>query len=86
MTVAFSSAPSELLKSAADTPLPTSVSTWSFMSEMSGDTTTARPLSAAAAGAWKQSDLPPPVGSTTIESRPESTASMASCWSGRNDV
>ena len=36
---------------------------------MRGDTTTARP-SRTRAGAWKQSDLPPPVGSTTIESRP----------------
>ena len=38
------------------------------------------------AGAWKQSDLPPPVGSTTIESRPARIASIASRWSGRNEV
>ena len=34
----------------------------------------------------KQSDLPPPVGSTTIESRPARIASIASRWSGRNEV
>ena len=43
MTSAFSPDVSELLKSAAGTPLPTSVSTWSFISEMSGETTTAMP-------------------------------------------
>ena len=35
------------------------------------------------AGAWKQSDLPPPVGSTTTLSRPSSTACIASRCSGR---
>ncbi len=41
MTSDFSPALSELLNSAAGTPLPTSVSTWSFISEISGETTTA---------------------------------------------
>ena len=45
------------------------MSTWSFISEMSGETTSATP-SPTSAGAWKQSDLPPPVGITTSESRP----------------
>ena len=40
---------------------------------------------AAIAGAWKHSDLPPPVGSTSSESRPASTASIASRCSGRNE-
>ena len=38
------------------------------------------------AGAWKQSDLPPPVGNTTRESRSASTASIASSCSGRKVV
>ena len=44
----------------------------------------ARP-SLAIAGAWKHSDLPPPVGSTSSESRPDSTASMASRCNGRKE-
>ena len=40
---------------------------------MSGDTTSARP-GATRAGAWKHSDLPPPVGSTVTESRPSRIA------------
>jgi hypothetical protein len=44
---------------------------------MSGETITATP-GCTTAGAWKQSDLPPPVGMTTSESRPASTASIAS--------
>ena len=35
---------------------------------------------------WKQSDLPPPVGSTTRESRSASTASIASSCRGRKVV
>ena len=35
------------------------------------------------AGAWKQSDFPPPVGRTTTLSRPSRTACMASRCSGR---
>src|SRR5471032_1321026 len=50
---------------------------------MSGDTTRPRPP-AATAGAWKQSDLPPPVGSTTMLSRDCRIACIASRWRGRN--
>ncbi len=50
---------------------------------MSGDTTTARP-GRINAGAWKHSDLPPPVGITSSESRPVRIASITSRWSGRN--
>ena len=53
----------------AATPAALSWSTWSFIKEMSGDTTTARP-GMAMAGAWKHSDFPPPVGSTTTEFQP----------------
>ena len=38
------------------------------------------------AGAWKHNDLPPPVGSTTSESRLARTVSIASRCKGRNDV
>src|SRR5262245_27197170 len=34
-------------------------------------------------GAWKHSDLPPPVGSTTTLSREPRIACMASSWRGR---
>src|SRR5262245_13022719 len=60
------------------------------MSEMSGDTTSATPRrpslcsASTTAGAWKQSDLPPPVGRTTTLSRPSRTACIASRWSGLN--
>src|SRR5580704_15572488 len=50
---------------------------------MSGETTRPRPP-AATAGAWKQSDLPPPVGRTTTLSRDSRIACMASRCSGRN--
>src|ERR1043166_7807470 len=51
---------------------------------MSGEMTSARPRSAETAGAWKQSDLPPPVGRTTTLSREARMASIASRCSGRN--
>ena len=70
---------------AASMPFCTSVSTWSFISEMSGEMTSPRPPRTSA-GAWKHSDLPPPVGSTTTESRPSRIAAMASRCSGRKDV
>ena len=38
------------------------------------------------AGAWKQSDLPPPVGMTTSESRSSRIACMASRCRGRNEL
>ena len=52
-----------------------SASTWSFMSEMSGLTTSTVP-GRRRAGIWKVSDLPAPVGMTPMQSRPPSTASM----------
>ena len=83
-TVAALAAVSLLSSRAAGTPHSLSASTWSFISEISGETTTAMP-SMATAGAWKQSDLPPPVGSTTSESRPAMTACMASRCSGMKE-
>src|SRR5439155_25498847 len=56
---------------------------------MSGETTSASPRRASnppsptSAGAWKHSDLPPPVGSTTTLSRDSRIACMASRCSGR---
>ena len=41
------------------------------------------PVRSTTAGAWKHSDLPPPVGSTTTLSRPSRTACIASRCSGR---
>src|SRR4029450_11800429 len=58
MTSDFSPALSELLNSAAGTPLPTSVSTWSFMSEISGETPTAHPGCTTAGGRGHRA-LPP---------------------------
>lgn len=47
---------------------------------MRGDTTITSPAGAATAGSAKQSDLPPPVGMSTSESRPASAArTAASC-------
>ena len=71
-----------LLTHAADTPHAVNWSTWSFISEISGETTTARPGSTIA-GAWKHRDLPPPVGRITTESRPAITHAIASGCSGR---
>ena len=59
------------------------------INEISGETTSARPrrvdgaCGSTTAGAWKHSDLPPPVGSTTTLSRPSRTACIASRCSGR---
>ena len=69
--------------SAARKPSSRSASTWSFMSEMSGDTTNTVP-SMMRAGIWNVSDLPAPVGITAMQSSPARTASMTSCWPGRN--
>jgi hypothetical protein len=68
---------SVLFTKAAGSPRAVSASTWSFMSEMSGETTTVSPGSMSA-GTWKHSDLPPPVGRMTSVSRPASTALTAS--------
>ena len=55
---------SVLLTNVAGSPRAVSASTWSFISEMSGEMTTVS-LGSISAGTWKQSDLPPPVGRTT---------------------
>src|SRR6185436_11495068 len=75
---------SVLFRYDAATPSTRRPSTWSFISEMSGDTTRASPRGSTMAGAWKHSDLPPPVGSTTMLSRDSRMACIASRWSGRN--
>ena len=59
-------------------------SCWSWMSAMSGLTTTVRPPDAKA-GAWKHSDLPDPVGITTRLSAPASAASIGRSCPGRRD-
>ena len=56
-------------------PLRTSASTWSFMSEISGLSTSTVP-GRMRAGIWNVSDLPAPVGMTPMQSRPASTAAM----------
>ena len=63
-------------------PVASSASTWSFMSEISGETTSTAPGSSRA-GTWKVSDLPAPVGMTAMQSWPASTASITSSWPGR---
>ena len=52
---------------------------------MSGDTTTVSPVRVMA-GNWKQSDLPPPVGSSANTSLPASASRMISSCNGRKDV
>src|SRR5262249_16630657 len=64
-------------------PLSRRWSTWSFMREMSGLTTTVIP-SKASAVSWKQRLFPEPVGMTTSVSRPPRAESTASAWPGRN--
>jgi hypothetical protein len=63
------------LSTVARKPLRTSASTWSFMSEMSGLTTSTVP-GRMRAGIWYVSDLPAPVGMTPMQSRPASTVAM----------
>jgi hypothetical protein len=53
------------------------------MSAISGETTRPMP-SRISDGIWKQSDLPPPVGISTSESRRASAASMIARWWPRN--
>ena len=50
-------------------PSRTSASTWSFISEISGEITSTAP-GRSRAGIWKVSDLPAPVGMTPMQSRP----------------
>ena len=80
-----SSAASEEFRNVAGMPPACSASTWSFISAISGETTTVRP-SRASAGSWKQSDLPPPVGSSAKTSLPASESRMISSCNGRNEV
>jgi hypothetical protein len=49
------------LRNVAGIPASVSASTWSFISAISGDTTSVSP-GCSSAGSWKQRDLPPPVG------------------------
>jgi hypothetical protein len=85
MALSRSSGLKELSILAAGTPHSVSASTWSFISEISGEITTASP-GETMAGTWKHTDLPPPVGRTTITSRPPLRCSMASFCSGRNSL
>ena len=73
-----------LFSASAAIPLATSVSTWSFISEMSGETTMAVP-SIIKAGIWKQMDFPPPVGMSTSASLCCSTWLMISSCKGRKE-
>ena len=57
-------------------------SAWSFISAISGLTTTVVP-SSSSAGSWKQRLLPEPVGMTTSVSRPSSADRTAFSWPGR---
>ena len=66
-------------------PLACNESTWSFINAISGETTTVKP-SRINAGSWKQSDFPPPVGSTANTSFPASASRMISSCKGRNEV
>ena len=52
---------------------------------MSGETTTVSP-GRRSAGSWKQSDLPPPVGSTAKTSLPASESRMISSCNGRKEL
>ena len=69
----------------AGTPLACNASTWSFISAISGETTTVRPARVIA-GNWKQRDLPPPVGSSANTSLPASASRMISSCKGRKEV
>ena len=64
-------------------PLAFNAPTWSFISEMSGDTMTAIP-SITNADIWKHNDLPPPVGISTSESPPPTVCRIISSCIGRN--
>src|SRR5258705_13464603 len=66
-------------------PLACSASTWSFIKAIRGETTTVKP-DCASAGNWKQSDLPPPVGSSANTSRLASASRMISSCNGRKEV
>jgi len=60
--------PSEEFRNVAATPPARNESTWSFINEIRGETTTVNP-GRTKAGNWKQSDFPPPVGSSANTSR-----------------
>ena len=68
----------------ACTPTAFICSTWSSMSESSGDTTSVSLGASTMAGSWYVSDLPPPAGMTTKTSRPLSVALMTPLCAGLN--
>ncbi len=66
----------------SSTPSSPIESTWSFIREISGETTSVRPPSSRA-GIWYVTDLPAPVGITPRQSRPAITAWMISSCPAR---
>ena len=60
------------------------LSTWSFIRDISGDTTIVIPLNTMA-GTWNVMDFPPPVGRRPSVSIPERTDKIISSWSGRKE-
>src|SRR4051812_48271749 len=79
----FSGGVSVLFMPTAQTPLSKRLSTWSFISEMSGLTTTVIPSECVSAVSWKQRLLPEPVGMMTSVSRPVMAESTAWACPGR---
>ncbi len=79
---AISAEPSVEFTKVAGTPAASSASTWSFISEMSGETTRVTP-GRSMAGTWKHRLLPPPVGMMVSESPPDRTLRTAWSWPGR---
>jgi len=71
-----------MIKGTASTP---PVLTWSCMSDMRGEKTTARPA-VHQAGNWYTTDLPPPVGIRQKTSRPKSAASTHCLWPSLNPL
>ena len=70
---------------AAGTPCPTKASTWSFISEISGEKTMAMPEDKSA-GIWKQTDFPAPVGMIANVSQPSSRLLTTGSCAGRNSL
>ena len=76
------------LRSCTSMPLDRNALTWSSMRAFKGPTTTVTPCVVPErhrAGSWKQRLFPPPVGTRTRTSRPESAYAMANYCFGRND-
>ena len=66
-------------------PLFARLSTWSFISDCSGDITTVSPWTAfpaISAGNWKVRDFPPPVGNIASSDLPSTAALVAFSCSG----